>query len=85
MTAAELTRVRASLKLNRVKFARAFDVDRRTVHRWERGATPIPRQVAVLVRAASKYASVRAELGIHDSAAQKLKALLAVPGRPAHG
>jgi transcriptional regulator with XRE-family HTH domain len=85
MTAAELARARARLRLNRTRFARAFDVDRRTVHRWERGLTPIPRQVAVLVRAAGKYASVRAELGIHDSAAQKLKALLAVPGRPAHG
>ena len=85
MTSAELARARARLRLTRTRFARAFDVDRRTVHRWERGLTPIPRQVAVLVRAAAKYASVRAELGIHESAAQKLKALLAVPGRPAHG
>ena len=85
MTAAELAKARARLRLTRIRFARAFDVDRRTVHRWERGLSPIPRQVAVLVRAASKYASVRAELGITDSATQKLKALLAVPGRPAHG
>jgi DNA-binding XRE family transcriptional regulator len=85
MTPLELRVIRARLDLSRVKFARAFDVDRRTVYRWEKGAAEIPRQVAVLVRAARKYASVRAELGIEDSAQQKLKTLLAQPRRVARG
>ena len=85
MTAEELRLIRTRLRLSRTRFARAFDVDRRTYYRWEHGVSAIPRQVAVLSRAARKYASVRAELGIEDSAQQKLNAIIAAPRRPARG
>lgn len=64
MTPDELRQARAKLKLTLVKFGLAFDVNERTVRRWEHGAVPIPRAIGVLVRHAVKSASVRRELNI---------------------
>jgi hypothetical protein len=69
MTGPELIEARRRLKLKAVDFARAFDVNDRTVRGWEfgeRNGKPnlVPRPIAVLVKAALKYAWVRDELGI---------------------
>ena len=75
MTPGELKEARNTLGLTLVEFARAFDVNDRTVRGWENGArnggkpTPVPRPIAVLVRLALKNASVRRELGIASTKA----------------
>jgi DNA-binding XRE family transcriptional regulator len=69
VTPDELRQARATLGLTAVEFARVFDVNERTLRSWEYGVvhgkpSPIPRPIALLVRLALKYASVRRELGI---------------------
>jgi transcriptional regulator with XRE-family HTH domain len=75
MTPGELREARNALGLTLVEFARAFDVNDRTVRGWENGTrnggklTPIPRPIAVLVRLALKNHTVRRELGIASAKA----------------
>jgi DNA-binding XRE family transcriptional regulator len=69
----ELRQARLTLGLTAVEFARVFDVNERTLRSWEYGVvkgkpSPIPRPIAVLVRLALKYATVRRELGIASKA-----------------
>lgn len=70
MTPDELRQARAALGLTGLELANVLDVSDRTVRAWESGArdgkpSPIPQSIAVLVRLALKYASVRRELGIN--------------------
>ena len=70
MTPDELRQARAALGLTGLELANALDVSDRTVRAWESGTrdgkpSPIPQSIAVLVRLALKYASVRRELGIN--------------------
>jgi transcriptional regulator with XRE-family HTH domain len=69
MTGEELRLARLRLRLKAVDFANAMGVNRRTLAGWETGERNnkpnlVPRPIAVLVRAALKYAWVREELGI---------------------
>jgi transcriptional regulator with XRE-family HTH domain len=69
MTGEELRSARLRLRLKGVDFANAFGVNDRTLRGWETGErnnrpNPVPRPIAVLVRAALRYAWVREELGI---------------------
>jgi DNA-binding transcriptional regulator YiaG len=52
MTPEELRQAREALGLTAVQFAKAFDVNERTLRAWEKGGQrgPIPKLVSVVVR-----------------------------------
>jgi DNA-binding transcriptional regulator YiaG len=69
MTPEELKAAREKLGLTQAEFAKAFQVDVRTVGGFEQGArngrpSTIPPPLALLVRFALKHATIRRELGI---------------------
>ena len=69
MTPDELKAARAAFGLTAAEFARAFNVNPRTMRGWKAGAATrkpmaIPVPIAILVRLALKNATVRRELGI---------------------
>jgi DNA-binding XRE family transcriptional regulator len=86
MTPTELRAARKALSLTQAEFAKAFDVNIRTVKAWEAGhrdgkPAPIPRPIAVLVELALKQASVRLALGI-PSKGRTVKATGAIASEP---
>jgi DNA-binding transcriptional regulator YiaG len=69
MTPEELKAARAKLGLTQAEFAKAFQVDLRTVGGFEQGArngrpSTIPPPLALLVRFALRHPAIRRELGI---------------------
>ena len=69
MTPEELRAARAKLGLTQAEFAKAFQVDIRTVGGFEQGArngrpSTIPPPLALLVRFALRHPMIRRELGI---------------------
>jgi DNA-binding XRE family transcriptional regulator len=86
MTREELRTAREALGLTQTEFAKAFDVNIRTVKAWEAGhhndkPAPVPHLVAVLLRLALKQASVRLALGI-PSKGRTVKATGAIASEP---
>lgn len=69
MTADDLKAARAALGLTQAEFAKAFQVDVRTIGGFEQGGrngrpSTIPRPLALLVGMALRHPIIRRELGI---------------------
>lgn len=69
MTPDEIKAARAQLGLTQAEFAKAFQVDLRTVGGFEQGArngrpSKMPPSLALLVKFALKHPVIRRELGI---------------------
>lgn len=77
MSPEEITQARKALGLRRIELARLFETTDRTVRAWENDVStdtkwrPIPFAVAMLLKLAVKYPTVRRELGIKTKARDK--------------
>lgn len=49
MTPTDLRTIRTALGITQAQLAEMCDVDVRTVKRWEAGASPVPRLVAMML------------------------------------
>jgi transcriptional regulator with XRE-family HTH domain len=66
MTPTEFQAARLELGLSQQGLAAALGVSQGNVSRWEQGALPVPLSVDLLLRAARRFAGVRAMLGLKE-------------------
>ena len=59
MTGDEYRKIVGKLGLNQLEAAQLFDVDARTIRRWQTGVVSIPLATATLLRLMIKYKPVR--------------------------
>jgi DNA-binding transcriptional regulator YiaG len=64
MTPHEFKQARKALSLSGAALGRLVDLDERTIRRFDRGVSPVPGAVAIILRLALAYGCVRDELGL---------------------